>query len=613
MGKIKKLTPDVYGKIAAGEVIERPVSIVRELIDNAIDAKADKIQIELEWEKDFIIRITDDGEGIHPGDMPLVIEKHATSKIRTFDDIYQTSTHGFRGEALSSIVSVARVEINSCVDDSGKGCKLIGANSKIEIHKKTSHPKGTSFLISEIFASTPVRKKFLRSAVGEKNEIKKEIIRQILGAGHVQFIYRIKNGGKWKEEIVIPQGYGLKEKIAYLFNKDISENLIEIKLTEIEGFSIKGFISSHHHKAKTRKDQYFLVKNRVIQNASITMAFNAAYTNVLPVRKFPACFLFIEAISSFVDINVHPQKKEVRFEEKDNIYRAIYHGVKEVLYQSVYSSQRESTLNSVYQAPASPSTPLKLSEKRRNTTYSNPNEKIRNGRVDGVNLEDQMALFSSSANKNVTASLKTSYSTIDEKPSSRHGDLPNFHVLGQIGKVYIVYTLGHDLYIADQHAIHERLNFDKLKARVEKDKIDYQFLLVPLTIEKNRVDMDIILERANYLESLGVTVEQFGENIVKVEKIPTFIPKGKEMQFVNDLFDLVIENKYLKKSEVLEKILSTIACRMSLMAGDKMTLSQMEDLIYTLYADDYIHNCPHGRPFVKKISFDEMSRFFDRH
>ncbi|MCH9662212.1 MAG: DNA mismatch repair endonuclease MutL [Gammaproteobacteria bacterium] len=642
MKRVQKLALDVYGKIAAGEVIERPASIVRELVDNSIDAKASKIEIEVEWEEDFSIRIKDDGVGIHSEDLPLAIERHTTSKIRDFNDIYSTPTHGFRGEALASIVSIAKTEIISCLDESGRGSKLTCANSKAESQEAVSYPKGTNIFISEVFANTPVRKKFLKSAASEKSEIKKEIIRQVLGTKQIQIIYRVKNAGKWKEEISIPKSYGLKEKIAYLFNKDIYQNLIDLETWTDRGFKISGFISSHRYKAKTRKDQYFLVKNRVVQNATIASAFNNAYINVLPVRNYPACFLFIESISSFVDMNVHPQKKDVKFQENDSIYSIIYHRIKDVLYKSVYSSQRSSLAESVYNAPSSPNTKLTLAESSVNVNYDKSLKKENESKYDifqkNEGTENQIKLFSNlsketnqgdenelSKKLEIKAAIPhTDLSDFDElkkeihfenplNQSAKKSDLPNFLVLGQIADAYIVYSLGLDLYIADQHAIHERINYDNLKQKVEKNEVEYQNFLIPLTIEKSKSDVEVILERKSYLETLGITIEKFGEKLIKIEKVPAFMPKGKEADFISDILDLVVENQYLNKSEILEKVLSTTACRMSIMAGDKMTVGQMEDLIRALYREDYIHNCPHGRPFVKKIGFNEMSRFFERH
>ena len=626
MGRVKRLTPDIYGKIAAGEVIERPSSIIRELIDNSIDAGSSHIEIDLEWEEDFIILIKDNGSGIHADDLSLVIERHATSKIEEFEDIYTTNTHGFRGEALASIASIAKVEIISATNSKGMGMKMLSLDSKVENIEPCNHPQGTTIKISQIFENTPVRKKFLKSVQSEKNEIKKEVIRQCLGMDQIHFVYRVKNKGKWKEEIMVPKTYGLKDKIDSLFNKDISEHLIEIESKEVQGFNIKGFITSHRYKAKTRKEQFFLVKNRVIQNATITTALNAAYTNVLPVRTFSACFLFIESVNSFIDINVHPQKKDVRFEEGDRIYSAVYNRVKEILYQFVYSSQNVSFKQSVYSAASSPKVDLILKEDKPlyGEASANPQMDIfQSTTAASANSKTALTQRGVSLNELAQPQKNGFKSKMSQNPTrqiyQKNGDttgatsLPNFMILGQVGDCYIIYSVGNDLYIADQHAIHERINFDRLKQKIESSEVDYQYLLVPLTIEKNKSDIDIILERKTYLESVGISVEKFGEKIIKVEKIPAFIPKGKETKFISDLFDMIVENQYLKRSEVLEKILSTMACRMSIMAGDIMTGREMEDLICALYEKDYIHNCPHGRPFVKKVGFDEMNHFFERH
>ena len=590
--KIKLLPEKVYNQIAAGEVIERPASIISELIDNAIDAGADEIKIILEGDS-LHFTIQDNGSGILPDDLPLALTRHATSKIKQLNDIYTTGSLGFRGEALASIAVISKLEIVSSTSTDGKGSKLKAEGGKI-IHQTThQRDRGTTIHIRDIFYNTPVRKKFLKSNQAERTEIKKEIIKHVLSSDAVAFKYQIKTNGKIKEEINCPKSFSLKAKIHAFLGESLSSHLIPVS-KQNDRYSISGFITSHRFKGKTRKDQYFIVKNRCIQNSTLSFALHSAYTNILPVRTHPACFLKVDFNPMEVDINVHPAKKEVKFQNTDEAYKAIYHVVKDELYQHVYAKQNE------------------IKQKPYMTTI--PPEQ-RKDFLKNISHTEKDTLWTEQNSLNT----KTEDFVFDPKPTgskailSTRSSTPNFKIFGQLSRTYILYAVGDDFYIADQHAIHERINFDRLKLNMEEKELDYQYLLVPLVIEKGKLDIDIIIENKNTLKEMGLEFERFGEHGLQFERLPSYVPKNREKDFISDLIDRVIENKHLKKEEFMEKMISTSACRMSIMAGDELTHRQMFDLLATLYERDYIHNCPHGRPFIKKIPAEELGKFFDRH
>ena len=605
MSNIQVLPVKVYGQIAAGEVVERPSSIVRELVDNALDAKATEIKVYLDLDDDLKIQIDDNGEGIPGDELPLAITRYATSKIKTFEDIFSLETQGFRGEALFAISSVSKLSIFSSINDSGEGNTIEIKGEQVKEVKKSARAKGTTVMVCEIFFNTPVRKKFLKSLQGEKADIKRELIKQILANEETGFILEITTRGKTKREIDIPAHFGLKKRISYLFGSALEESLMAIDYRSASGATLKGWVSSADYHVKTKREQFFFVKKRAVNNPSLSVPLSHAFTNILPPRLYPACFLHMSFKDRSVDYNVHPAKKEVKFQSPDEVYRLIYHGVKDDLYKGIVSRQKKGLRRSL--ESESPANPPRENQDLLFDQHQGPSLVFRSNRA-SLEKEPAMDVHLERA-RHVSSLEKTA--PLDEREDALR--IPNFRVLGQVGNAYIVYAIGDELYIADQHAIHERMNFDDLKKKSQQKNTELQMLLVPLVLERNPSDIDQLFSKKAELKTLGFEIENFGEGKIKIEKLPSFVPKKKEREFVQGVFDLVVESPLIAREELLEKCLSTAACRMSIMAGDALTPQQMTDLIEALYKRDYIHLCPHGRPFIKHISSSELGKFFDRH
>ena len=623
---IRILDEKTYNQIAAGEVIERPSAIIRELIDNSLDANSNEIDIILTvGDGDFELEVRDNGEGINKIDLPLSIKKHATSKIVEFNEIYSLSTRGFRGEALSAIASVSYLDIVSSTQDDGTAYKMKTKAMEIEDIVSCMRSKGTTMKINRIFFNTPVRQKFLKSIVGEKASIKKEIINKILSSNKVGFSYSIVEEDKKKELINIPQSFSLKDKIYYLFGKKIADNLIEIKGQygkETSRIWIEGYISNQTHRAKTRKNQYFFLFGRSIENATISKAFNMAYMNILPGKIIPVCFLNIDMNRSEVDINVHPTKKDVQFEHSDDMYRAVYHIIKKAIYEFIYTSKRSEVM-AMNNNPFDDEDDLSNMEMKETTSFYNiDNEHEVNTNKDNIIELDEMSysIDNGRGQNEENEENEESKNNVTEQnmiDTTRHTKevMPNFIIHGQLAKNYILYSSGVDLFIIDQHAAHERMNFEMIKNNIENNK-EYQYLLVPIVIDFSLSDIDKVNEVQNNMKQIGIKYEMFGETSIKMDKVPEFIgkesPKLSRAEVIKEIIEVVIENPNIQRVELVEKMISTIACRMSIMSGDELTLSEMKDIINELYKKDYIFNCPHGRPFVKKIQLKEIENFFER-
>ncbi len=596
---IRKLSENVISQIAAGEVIERPSSVIRELLDNCLDAGAKEVAINLTLGSEataFVMEVSDDGVGISREDLPLAFERHATSKIEKVEDIFSCSTMGFRGEALASIASVASLTIQTAMK-AGEGYELTCRGGELGKLKKITRARGTTMRVSELFYNLPVRQGFLKSLAAEKSEIKREIIFRALAHEGVGFTLKsLKVGEAAVEELRIPQGLGLREKIHLLFGSRIEKELLELPGLTTEKIKVTGFVTGAHFHGKSRREQFFFYKKRPIVNSTLSAAFSQAYLNLLPGRTYPACVLMIEMNGTEVDVNVHPQKKDVRFRDTDLIFRAVFHKVKDTLLAKLKSEGKNVEL------PTS-------------AFVSSPPAYLPG------NVERQTSLFglqeSSGSDKEFTYRLKPSADEYvplvkNVEVSSHNSSVPNFRVLGQIGKLFIAYVIGRDFYLADGHALHERIHFDRLAQRLNSRELSYQDLLVPLVLDRGVADASKILAMKETFEPLGLYFENFGQGKIKLERVPDYLDQKKSGEIIHGLIDEVLEVNLKNRAELREKALSTIACRMSIMSGDELTLAQMHDLIVLLYEKDYVHLCPHGRPFVKKIDFEELCGYFGR-
>ena len=660
MSRIKQLEKEVYSKIAAGEIIERPASILRELLDNAIDSEADMIEINLLQKQNlFEIIIKDNGYGIHREDLQLAFERHATSKINNYEDIFNLNSLGFRGEALASISAVSEVTLKSSIDNSGKGYEIQNRGGEFSEIQKISCKKGTTIIIKDLFFNTPVRKKFLKSLNTERSQIKKQIIAQLLSCPRpIAFKYILTYEDKEKIELQIPKNYRLFEKLTYLYPSNLTDYLIYLD-KKGEKISIKGYISNQKFRAKTRKDQFLFVNGRSIENKLIFSAISNAYINILPSRTYPCFFLEIKFTQSLIDVNTHPSKKEIKIQDNDQVYRVIYHAVKEILYHTIYDNQKKEflgqNLDSLEEKPSSykedsispaifGSQKNKLKDENSPDFYLLKNSSfIANLKKKKIDIQRRDSSEDNLAENNSIASIsKNDFSLAGENKDSL---LPpkNYHqkeesindeishsnekelfkkedlfenevkILGQLKNSFILFIVGSDLFIGDQHAIHERINFENLQEVFKKNHFEYQVMLVPVVLTVGRSQVDEILALKDKLLQMGLEIEKFGEEGIKLDQVPSYIPAGKEEILLREIFDKLLKDPQKSLQDILEKITSDLACKMSIRAGESLSHNALKNMLKLLYLKDYIYHCPHGRPFLKKITYSEIENYFERH
>ncbi len=652
--KIKQLSEAVINQIAAGEVIERPSCIIRELLDNSLDAGASKISIEVNLNP-LYIKVEDDGMGLEAEEIGLAFKRHTTSKISSLHDVYNqqgssTRFRGFRGEALASIASVSSVTISSKTEPSEFGSKAFLKEGKIIQQEKKARTRGTTIEIENLFYNAPVRKKFISSPneQGEliikpiqKKHIKKEIIHHILASSGVGFSYKISSGDR-KDEMVIPPTAKLLDKIGLFFKagggKDLKEELLPVTGTK-NGFTVRGYVSNSKIREKTTQSLVLMVFNRVIQDYTFIKAITHAYQNIIPFKAYPMAFLEVIPPNESADINVHPQKKEIRFLNQSNFFGAISSIVRENLERSLVAMQRNNLAKSGTIGEAGYSYKeagrgevergTEKDIERESTLALRDYGNYRNNYGD-ISAEKNPELYSSPYN-NFSNSFKSRANPSNNLSESEHSskikgeqntsgnyiftsDLfaSGFKVLGQVAKCYIIFSINNDLYITDQHAAHERINFDRIQAHLNNNTANEQTLLIPLVIEKNSLEKEAILSSQGLLKEFNLEIDDFGENGLRVSSYPSFIPEKNLISILEVIFETILKKNSFTKSEVMRDVSARIACRISVKAGDELSLAEMEALIQEIYEKDYIHTCPHGRPFVKKISEQDLIKLFER-
>lgn len=572
MNKISILPQSEVNKIAAGEVIERPSSVVKELIENSIDAEADFITIEIERGGEELIRVSDDGYGMSKEDALLSLERHATSKIQTSNDIVTLSTFGFRGEALPSIASVSYLELLTRREEDVVASLIKAEEGKITVVSEDSRAVGTTVSVFNLFYNTPVRRKFLRGVTSETRRIIDEVIAQSIGYPNIGFCL-ICNG---RESLKLEIGQELKERLFTIYGRDEIETMIEINSIG-PPIAVKGFVSSADNIRFSKRNQILYVNKRRITNRMLNHAIYKGYGENLG-GKHPSYFIFLELDPTLYDVNVHPTKREVKFRDEGTVYRI----VKEAIDNS-FLVKREGNFRK----------------------YSNIFQ-LHNGTQ--INKESfdlkESVLFSRDFGPHYRVDEK-----IEDVEKSLDKKLKNVPiVLWQLHKTYIFASIKDGFLIIDQHVAHERILYEQiLKGRGKGS----QQLLFPPVIELSPVDYDIWNEFYREMESLGFSIKSFSGRSVVVESVPTLVPPLRVVEIVKEILNDLSTVKRTKE-RYFETISKIYACRAAIKAGDELTQEEMNQIVDELFATDVPHFCPHGRPIMVRISIEELHRRFGR-
>ena len=676
MPRIQQLSPHVVNKIAAGEVIERPASVVKELLENSVDALATRIDVDIVEGGLEMIRIVDDGEGIHAADLPLAVASHATSKLREADDLFRVQTLGFRGEALASIAEVSRFRIRSRQHDQPTGTEievLAGVPSPV---RPCGGPVGTLIEVRDLFANTPVRRKFLKQPSTEFGHISEQFTKIALAHPRLHLVLR------HNERLVyeLPAVEKLLDRISLFFGTDLAQNLIWVE-SEFEQVRLWGYVGHPSQSKATRKGQYLFLNGRWIQDRSLQHALGEAYRGLLMVGRNPVTFLFLEMPADMVDVNVHPTKSEVRFRESQKLYRQLLSTIRTKFLGMNLNSELH-LRSPVAAAPAPVLQPFKsrvdperqaalqqelvtwVKDQSRDwgtagyePVYPDlPEEPARRDEQpdasDRASWEVQPA-FASQASSTAPApwpalprptdeGAGAHFNRVDEPhaaemasfvaagpvPGSAPGPFDSARGAAprpngfsepldvramQIHDSYLVVETDEGLTVVDQHALHERILYEQLRNRVLSGTIESQRLLVPQPVELSTAEAALLSEQAGVLSQFGLCLEDFGTNTVLVTAYPVMLSRLNLVQMVRDAAEKIAESgRDPSRRDLLDSLLHMLSCKAAIKAGQRLSPEEIDSLLAQRHLIDDAHHCPHGRPTALVLSRTELDRQFGR-
>lgn len=664
MKRINLLDEHTSNKIAAGEVVERPSSVVKELVENSIDAGSKNITIEIEEGGIALIRVIDDGIGVHNLDIEKAFLPHATSKIKTVEDIYSISTLGFRGEALPSIASVSKVTFRSKPAECDFGKELVlEAGEKISL-TDIGMNNGSVMEVKDLFFNVPARRKFLKSTSREGSLINDIILRIALSNPHISF--KLFNNGK---KTLHTYGDGnLNNVIRTIYGKNISEHVLPFEY-EDETLKIHGYIGKELIARGSRNNESIFVNNRYIKNKTIVAAVENAFKSFSTVNKFPFFVLFIDLSPDSIDVNIHPTKAEIKFKDERIIYKRVFDAVHSALKEDIFNSFKVDNkfeieevveeikldLDSESNTPSisEPASSNKIEPSIKDvynkvTIYDVKKEEDLYNKLKQLNKDKNINNYNYKQPDNKTASedlnissikensnLETTYNTnsdiikntsssdnnsIDIKSSEestlKHSEptpkFPDLRIIGQFRKTYILAEYLDTLYIIDQHVAHEKILFEKYVKDIENNEIVVQRLLIPCIIDLSLDDFECYKENIHVFADSGFVIEEFGGNTIALKEVPYFLGKLDAKNFLLSIIDNLKNLGSGKTVDVKVHKIATMACKAAVKANDYLTQIEMEKLISDLRYLDNPFNCPHGRPIIIKFTEYELEKRFRR-
>lgn len=582
---IKLLENDVINKIAAGEVIERPASIVKELVENSIDAGADLITVRIQNGGIDEIIIEDNGNGIDFDDLSLAFLRHATSKLEREDDLYTIGTMGFRGEALPSIASIARVEIytKTPMSDSGSYCVIeAGTITKLERYPTAV---GTKLIVKDLFFNTPVRKNFLKSPVSEGNLIYDTVVKYALAYPGISFVF----DNHKKTQFKTPGHGNLRDTVFTLFGTDINEFMIEISEAS-ENYTLQGLISKPEYKRQNRRHGFFFVNQRPIRSPLLMRAVDHAYRGLLVSKEFPVYFLSLHVPEGNLDVNIHPQKSEVRFQDEQAVFRFVSSVLRKYLDGSSFGMGNYLHHNHNF---GSTGQEAQFSYNRGKFSFS-PDR-----------MFYEKAIFSEGLDMETGEILVNVAGLSPALPDIQQYD--DFTILGQLNKSYILAENNEDLLIIDQHAAHERIWYNRLSRMYEQPDFK-QPMVLPLALDLNSEQISLLEEHGEQLENLGFEIDIAGHHSIMVRAVPNFVA-GNELLVLSNVLDSLKEGKDI---QLKEEILHSMACEKAINAGTSLSMNEMVQILNDLLSEEDHKYCPHGRPTIINISANDLQRMFKR-
>ena len=628
MANIKILDEKTIEKIAAGEVIERPASIVKELIENSLDAGAKNIIVEIRDGGKSYIRITDDGSGINDEDLELAFKRHSTSKITSLDDLYSITSLGFRGEALSSVSHVARIEVMTKA-----GSSLSGLNASIEEGSVVSKeivgtPKGTTMIVRDLFYNLPVRKNFLKSSLVESNQIVDIVYKIALGNMDVSFKLIRDN------KVVLKTSRNNKalDHIYSILGREFRDNMVNISL-ENNNISINGYISNNKLYRSNRSHQYIYVNGRYIDNKSIRDTIERNYKSIIPLNRFPAFIVFIDIDPKVIDINIHPTKQEIKFVDEDLVLGNLSDLVRESLTQAITipkinfkdkKKYKKEDIPNLFDLDLNQSSHVKsdssidLSDIEKDFIVKDFTDNM-NNLYEDTSIKKDMYVdkyndFSAGEKSNTPKDLHIKKeSSLDESTNKTSNILSNLKPLGVVFKTYIISEdeLNQKIYFIDQHAAHERIMYEKYLDEFKNESIHSQQLLSADIIELTNLEMNRFLENIDIFKALGFDLDEFGKNNIAIRAVPLIFGEPNVKRLFYDILDNMEKDLNSTYDIKLDKIMK-LACTNAIKSGDTMSDLEILSLFDQLKKTKEPSSCPHGRPTILEMSKKEIEKGFLR-
>lgn len=633
MSKIRILPDALASQVAAGEVVERPAALVRELVENSLDAGARHIEVHAQRGGIAMIRIVDDGSGMDREDAMLCLERHATSKIRTKEDLGAIHTFGFRGEALPSIASVSRFRLATREKEALVGTEIEVNGGKLVAVRDSGGAPGTVIEARSLFFNVPARRKFLRTENTEFSHVEQQL--RLHAIANPQVAFTLTHNG----ELVLhlPATRDMLERIRGLVGDELASRLLKVEESTVHGITVSGYIGGPGMSRSNRQMQTTYLNGRPIESASISYGLREGYHTALMKGQHPVTFLFIQMDAQAFDVNVHPAKKEVRFHDghavRDAISRAVSHTLENATKLPTGHAPAARPAPAVATAPRTPVVPDSRQEQFAMPVASS-SAPLRNlppvAQPQPPAPADTPAVSHRAADvlERIAAARNSSPATPASAPqpppepeeedapaetATPAAPAPEYRIIGVLQKLYVLMESKEGLVLMDQHAAHERVNFEKFRRSIESGGVPCQRLLLPVTLQTTPRDADLLRQNLPSLNRLGIEIEPFGPNIFKVETLPAFLktddPAAWLDQVIEELSSLSAKSSSLRLSE---DAIATIACRASVKSNDVLSIPELQALLKDLFACEMPYCCPHGRPTLVQISTSELERKFGR-
>jgi len=615
MSKIRVLADHVANQIAAGEVVERPASVAKELVENAIDAGATRITIEIEAGGRRLLKVSDDGEGMVRDDAVLAFERHATSKIRESEDLAAIGTLGFRGEALASIASVAKVELTTFSDSAKTATRVAIDGGRMRDVKDAAHPRGTTIAVRDLFFNIPARRKFLRSEATETYHLTNLVTHYALAHPEIAFTF-INNG---REVVRAAPAKDLRERAYQIFGAEFLENLLEVNGGDAQIARVGGYVSAPRDRRTSRDSQYLFVNRRFVRDRTIGRSLSEGYRSILPHGVYPAALLFIETPLEEVDVNVHPAKTEVRFRRQAAVADAVREAVKNALASGGYARPdepeprvieiEERSITATATVSATPS--IQMTPQPRIDFIPEPS---------GDEIARDIEAMIQTAHQYQPASDFQSAKSVAFNSAEKIARVPepeslskNIRPLGQLDESFIIATDDEGLLLIDQHVAHERILFDKYRALEAERRTESQQLLVPETFDLTPAQAAVFDDLTPELEVYGFELMRLSGRTVAIKATPADLPAGEARNMLAELLDTVdAEKKNSARETLRDEIAASLACHAAIKVNMPLAPEKMRWLIDRLLQTSSPTTCPHGRPVILRLKTKDILKGFHR-